>query len=149
MRHVVPIDRQPRTRQIRAASETDPTTIWQSSKLLFPTRSVDHLLDAGVQAHRTNTQIVGRQRVRRNEVLPAHFGGIEAQLIRDLINLNFESESRLRCSMPPLRTTRSLVRKRAESSKPVPRYLVSYSLKRTRIEGRSDAVASIRPAVKK
>src|SRR5689334_3931573 len=102
MRHVVPVDRQARARQVRSASESNSTAIWKLPELLVPARRLDHLFDAGIQAHRSNSEIVRGKGIRRNQMSPPHLSRIEPKLFGNLVDLNLECEARLGCSVSAL-----------------------------------------------
>src|SRR5215510_956442 len=65
----------------------------------------------------------------------------------DLVELNFLSETRLRCSMSPLWPARRLVGEHTAAAETVPRDVVGNGLQRASVEGARDAVGPVGTAV--
>src|SRR5215213_2981309 len=73
--------------------------------------------------------------------------GVEAQLFRDLVELNFQGEARLRRAVPALGAAGRFVREGAQAAEAVARDFVCDGLKRARVERGGDAVGAVRAAV--
>src|SRR5690348_14729560 len=77
----------------------------------------------------------------------ANVNGRDAYIFGYLVEVGFEREARLRRAMPALRPARRLVGEYTDAFKLITRHVVGDGLQRAAVEGRSDAVAAIRPAV--
>src|SRR5215213_4446085 len=77
----------------------------------------------------------------------SNLNGIEAQLFRDLVEVNFQRVTRLRCAMSALWTTRGFVRKGTQTLKLVTGHVIRHCLKRARVERTRNAVTSVRTTI--
>ncbi len=82
------------------------------------------------------------------DILAPHLRRIEFQVARDFVELHFESETRLRCTVSALGSARWLVRKDAHAFEFVRRDFVRHGLQRAGVICGRDAVRSVRAAVK-
>src|SRR5262245_2491812 len=96
MRHVVPIDRQPCSRQVRRTRESHSTTVWKALELARPSRCLDDATDTFGQADRANVEVVGRERFGLLDNAKAKFGRIDRQRLGDLVELDLLSKAALR-----------------------------------------------------
>src|SRR6266850_200894 len=147
MRHVVPVDRQTGARDVAGAGKPDAASLRELAELLLPSRALHDLLDARTEAHRADAQIIRRQGVWRNERLEAQLRWIEFQLFRDLVEMHFEGEARLRRTVTALGPARRLVGERARALEPVARHLIGDGLERARVVGARHAVGAVAAAV--
>src|SRR5262245_53744784 len=83
----------------------------------------------------------------RREMFLAHLRRIEAEVFGYLIELDFERNTRLWCSMPALRPTRRLIGNGAHPAESIVRNQVGDRLQRAGIEGRRDSITAVRSAV--
>src|SRR6185369_9433739 len=82
-------------------------------------------------------------------MLTSNLYRIEFQLFGNLVEVNFQRITRLRCAMPAFWTTRRLVRESAHSLKLVTRHVISNGLQRPRVERTRNAVTPVRTTIEK
>src|SRR5690348_3069462 len=102
MWHVVPVDRQPRAANVRAAREADAATVRQLAKFILPIRSRDDPINTLSEANAPNAKIVRGYGVRLDEMFAAHVYRIDAKLFGNLVDLDLERKTRLRCAVSSL-----------------------------------------------
>src|ERR1041384_7316016 len=92
--------------------------------------------------------------VRRNRVLLSKFKStrslrnwIQLQFLSDLVDLNFESKTRLRRTVASLWSAWRFVGEHAQTFELVARHFISHSLKRARVERARHTVAAIRTTI--
>ncbi len=73
---------------------------------------------------------------------------IERQLFGDLVEVNFERVTRLRCAVPAFWTTWRFVCEGAQPLKLITRHVISDCLQRARVERTRNAVTSVRTTIK-
>src|SRR5262249_40818860 len=117
--------------------------------LVRPVRGSDYFVDTLAQTDTADAQIIRSNRVRLHKVSLSDLNRIESKLFRNLVNMNFERESRLRRAVPPLRSTRRFVSEHAQAFELVAWHIVGHRLKRPRVERARDAVTAVRAAVQK
>src|SRR5207302_131954 len=133
-------DRQPGAAEVRAAGDADAATVWQFLESIFPIRACGHLLDALREADRADLQPVRRERIRLGDDAQAQLGRVHAELLRDLVELHFLAEARLRRTVAALGAAGRLVGEDACSVELVARQLVGHGLQRSGVESARDAV---------
>src|ERR1044072_4136391 len=74
---------------------------------------------------------------------------IEFELFRNLVEMNFQRVTRLRCAVPAFWTTRRLVRKGAQPLELVTRHVIRDRLQRARVERTRNSIASVCTAIEK
>src|ERR1051325_1775439 len=116
---------------------------WTSSA----NRASDHLLDAAAEAHGADAQPVGGERVGRDQMPEPELGGIEPELLGDLVELDLEREPRLRRAVATLGSARWFVREGACALKLVPWHLVRDGLQCARVIRARNAVGPVAAAV--
>src|SRR5439155_1917463 len=79
MRHVVPVDRQARSRQIRRAGEADASTGRELSELVRPARGAHDAVDAVGETNRAEPQVVRGQRDGPLYDSPSELGGVYSE----------------------------------------------------------------------
>ena len=140
VRHVVPVDRQPRAADVGRARQADPLARRQVAELLFPPRALDHRVDALRQPHRPDTQVVGGQRLGRHEVPEAQRGGVDPKPLGDLVEVHFEGEAGLRGAVTAFRAAGRLVGEAAQTVEFVVLHRVRHGLERSGVIRAGDAV---------
>src|SRR6185436_5460935 len=83
-----------------------------------------------------------------DQMSTAHCRRIQLQLLGDLVQVNFQSITRLWCPVSSLRTTRRLVGKRAQPLKLITRHVIGDSLQGTGVERAGHPVTAVCPAIK-
>ncbi len=75
----------------------------------FPSAGFGYFIDAFAQAAGRDRQMISCLSSIIDNVLAAHLGGIESQVVRNLIELHFQAKARLRRAVSPFGSTRWLV----------------------------------------
>src|SRR5947208_10530310 len=109
LRHLVPVDRQPGAAEIGAAGDADAAAVGKLLESVFPIRACDDLLDALREADRADLQPVRRERIRLGDDAQTQLGRVHAELLRDLVELHFLAEARLRRAVASVGAARRLV----------------------------------------
>src|SRR5258708_24365294 len=78
-----------------------------------------------------------------------YLNGIEIQLLRDFVQLNFQSKTRLWRSVPALRPARRFIGEDSETIEFVTRHFISDGLQGSGVERARHSVTSISSTVKK
>src|SRR5438067_4221258 len=81
-------------------------------------------------------------------MLTTHFSRIEIQVLRNLVEMNFQRVTRLWRAVPTLRPARRFVREDAHALKLVARQFVGHGLQSTGVEGARYTVTSVCSAIK-
>src|SRR5450759_3627615 len=131
MRHVAPVDGQTGAREVRGAGESDAAAGRQLAERPDPVGGVRHPTDAFGQSDGADAKIVRGQRAWLLRDAQTEVGRVDGQLLRDLVDLDFLTETRLWRAMSALGTTRRLVREDAAPLKLVCRDVVRDRLQRT------------------
>src|SRR5919201_4217649 len=147
MRHVVPVDGCAGPGQVRADREAESATLWHRRPPLEEPGLRDNLINALLQAAARDPQPVDGSRVRLRKISPPELDRVEPELFGDLVEVDLESESRLRRAMATLRSARRLVREQPNPLETVARNRVGRGLQCTRVVGRRDAIAAVATAV--
>ena len=79
VRQLVPVDRQARAAQVRAAGDAETAPVAEPAAPLLPARCLHHRLDAAHQARRGDAQPVGGERIARHGVVDAPLGRVDAR----------------------------------------------------------------------
>src|SRR5829696_7812474 len=82
-------------------------------------------------------------------MLAADLYRIDSQLLGNLVEVDFQSVPRLRCTMSALWTTRRLVCKRPQSLKLVARHFIRHGLQRPCVERAGDSVTPVCTTIQK
>src|SRR5213079_2051770 len=102
-RHIVPVDRQARTREVRRTGEADAAAGWELAKFRRPGGRLDDAADALGEADGADAQIIRGERVRLFDDAQAQFRRVELQLLCNLVELNFLAEPALRRAVSAFR----------------------------------------------
>src|SRR5205814_7605497 len=102
LRHLVPVDRQPGAAEVRAAGQAYAATVWQFFEFAIPIRACDDLPNALGETDRADLQPVRRERIRLGDDPETKHGRVHAELLRDLVELHFLAEARLRRAVAAL-----------------------------------------------
>src|SRR5713101_4502910 len=78
----------------------------------------------------------------------AHLCRIQTQLFGNLVEMDFERVTRLRCAMPTLGSARRFVGESAQALEFVTRHVIRDRLQSPGVERTRDSIAAIGPAVK-
>src|SRR5262249_40191893 len=124
LRHRVRVDRVVRARDVHRSGDAQPAPARELAAALTPSARALDFVEAAQEAVRRDPLSVDRRRVLALEVLPADLDRVEAELLRDLVELHLERESRLHRSVPALRTAGRLVREHARAVEAVAREVV-------------------------
>ena len=147
MRELVPVNRQPRPRQVGRASETQALPLGQLAEAVRPVGAPDDALDAIGKTDRLDVHVVRGDRVRLLDDFEAKLGWVERQGFRDLVELDFLAETRLGRPVPALRAARRLVGEHPARFEPVTGNAIGHGLESARIKRRRHAVRAVSPAV--
>jgi hypothetical protein len=147
LRHLVPVDRQTRAAQIRAAGDPHAAPSGELAMLVLPVRAHHHLADAFGEADRADLEPVRRERVRFGDDIQTEVRGILPELLRYFVELHFLPETRLRRAVAALGAARRLVREHPGGVELVARDLVGDRLQHAGVESARSAVAAVGTAV--
>src|ERR671937_83858 len=102
MRHVVPVDGCAGPGQVRADREAESATLWHRRPPLEEPGLRDNLINALLQAAARDPQPVDGSRVRLRKISPPQLDRIEPELLRDLVEMDFQGKARLGCAVAAL-----------------------------------------------
>ncbi len=147
LRHVVPVDRQSCAAEVAAAGEAEAAPWGELAPALAVARARDHRLDAARESDRPQLQPVGGDGVRLFDHAQSQVRRVLAELDGDLVELDLETEARLRRAVAALRAAGRLVGEGADRLELVVRQAVGHRLQGAGVVGRGDAVAAVGAAV--
>ena len=147
MGHVVPVNRQTGTADVRACREADAVAEGKLAEFLLPPGALGDALDAFAQSRAAAGAAVHGHAVGLHQLLQAQIDGIDAELLGNFIELDLHREARLRRAMAALRSAGGLVRKNAHPFELISRHFVSNRLQRAGVINRGQTVAAIAAAV--
>ena len=147
VRHVVPVNRQARAREVRRAGQSQTAARSELPVSGLPFRGAHDAADALGEADRRDAQVVCRQRVGPFGDAQAKVGGVDLEPLGDLVELNLLAEAALRRPVTALRAAGRLVGEDPAAVEAVPRDVVRDRLQRAGVEGAGDAIRSVRAAV--
>ena len=147
VRHRIPVDRQTRARDVRAAGDADALALRQALALRVPAGRLSHRLQAIAEAHGRDAQVVHGAAVRRLQHPQPVLDRVEAELRRDLVELALERVPRLCGAVTALRAARRLVRVHAHAVELVGGDPVGHRHERAGVVGGRDAVRGVGAAV--
>ncbi len=110
-------------------------------------RACYDLVDARCEADRAHLEPVRRERIGLHDHPEAQLRRIHAELLGNLVELDFLPEARLGGAVAALGPARRLVGEDARGLELVARQLVGHGLERSGIEGARDAVGPVAAAV--
>src|SRR5262249_44946822 len=124
MWHVIVVDRQASTAQIRTACQPDAVTGRQAPNFVQELRALHHRIKAVSKTTTGDPQMIDRHGKRRNEVWTPDLHRREPQVLSNLIQMDFKCKTRLRRAVPTLWATRRLVGENPKSLEAVMRDLI-------------------------
>ena len=127
---MIPIDRQAGAAEVTGARESEAVSLGKLPVTPAPARCFDNLLDATPESDGTHAQPVGRDGVGGQEMVQADVGGVHAEVVRQLVQQDFEREPRLWCPVSSLRAARCLARESSCPLKAVAIHLIGHRLQR-------------------
>src|SRR5439155_13577834 len=115
VRHLVPVDGETGTRDVRAARYSDALPPRELPVLLAELRRALKCVKAFAETHRGDAQVVHRPAVRWLKDALAVLERIEPEVVGDLVDLTLEAIARLCGAVAALGATRRLVRVHADA----------------------------------
>src|SRR5581483_6789065 len=109
MRHVGTNDRVGGAAYVVTAGNSEPAPFGELTLAIVPFRPGHHLLDAFGQPITLNPKSINSDTGRLQQISPAHLGRIQAQLLREFIELRFEGEADIYRTMSTHRPADRLV----------------------------------------
>src|SRR6267378_5837153 len=143
LRHFVPINGKPRSREIGGAGDSDTAAFGQFPEFLFPIGDFYDAANAFGKVDGTQAEIIGRHRIGRFDDAEAQVGGVEFEFLGDFVELNFLAEARLDGAMAALWPARGFVGEGAAALEAIARDVVGGGLQRTGIKGAGDTVGAV------
>src|SRR5258708_22593031 len=113
----------------------------------MPAGAFDDLIEPLTKVTTGDTQAINSVGIRLNQVTTTQFNGVDAEVVRKLVEMRLYSITRLRRAMTTLRATRRLVGKKTHALKLIAGQLVGHGLQGAGVVGCSDALRAIRPAI--
>ncbi|MDH5211189.1 MAG: hypothetical protein OEW96_05885, partial [Betaproteobacteria bacterium] len=147
VRHLVPVDGDPGAAHVRRAGEAEAAAGPELAAPLLPAGHLDDLADAFGEPGGAHAQPARRKRVGLRHHREAQLGGIEAELFRDLVELHFLAEARLRRAVPALGAAGGLVREYPAGLELEARQLVGDGREHAGVERARRAVRAVGAAV--
>src|SRR5205807_5115909 len=132
-----------RAAQVRAAGKTNAAAFGEFPELVFPIRARDHLADALGKSDRAYLQPVRGERIGLGDDGEAQLGRVDLEFLRDLVELHFLAEARLRRAVPTLGAARRLVGEGSAGVELVARDVIGHRLEHARVESARRTVAAI------
>ena len=105
------------------------------------------MFDAFGEADRADLEPVRGERIGLRHHSQAQLGGVHAELLGDLVELDLLAEARLRRAVAALGSARRLVGEDARRFEAVARQLIGHGLERAGVEGARDAVRTVAAAI--
>ena len=147
VRHVVPVDRETGSAEVAGARETDALARREPAEPLPPARSRRHATDALAQPNGADPQVVGGHRVRRHEVIEPEIRRVDADVLRELVEVDFECVARLRRAVAALGAAWRLVREHARALELVALHMIRDGLKGSGVVRAGHSVRAVGAAV--
>src|SRR5690348_8120517 len=111
---------------------------------LSPARAFRYSLQAFTQRATGDAQAIDCARIWLDQVAPAQFNWIDAQVMSDLVEMRLHGVTRLRRAVPTLGTAGRLVGEEAHTLELIRGQSIRDRLQRARVIGRGDAIRAIR-----
>src|ERR1700730_3867203 len=143
LRHFVPIDREPGARQISGARQSNTSTLRKSPEFVIPARDLDHAANAFGEIDGAQAEKIGGYRVGRFDDAQAKLGGVNLELLGDLVELDFLTEARLDSAMAAFRATGGLVGEGAATLKAIAGDVIRRGLQCAGVESAGNAIGAI------
>src|SRR6266849_8909866 len=121
MRHFVPVNGQAGAGEIRGTSEAQAAAFREFAEFFAPAGGFHHAANAFREIHGAEAEKIGGDGVRRLRDAQTQVGGIDLELLGDLVELYFLAEAWLHGAVAALRSTRWLVGEGAAALKAIAR----------------------------
>src|SRR5258708_36687977 len=110
----------------------------------MPAGAFDDLIETLTKRTTGDTQAINSVGVRLNQVTTTQFNGVDAEVVRKLVEMRLYGVTRRRRAMTTLWATRRLVGKKTHALKLVAGELLGHGLQGAGVVGWSDAVRDMR-----
>src|SRR5258708_5319093 len=147
MRHLVPIDGEPRTSKISGAGQAHTAAFGKFAKFLFPTRHFDDTANALGKIDGAETEEICRHGVWGFDDAEPQIRRVDFQFLSNLVELDFLAEAGLGSSMSALRSAGRFVCERAAALVAIAWNMIGGCLQRAAIESTRHAIGAVGAAV--
>src|SRR5713226_4428639 len=149
VRHLIPVNGKAGAADVGARGEADAAAVWKFAEFFLPFRPGRDFFDAFSQADGADPEAVHSDRVGLDQLFESEIDRIDAQLVGDLVQLDFKRKARLRRAVPPLRAAGRLVGEKPNAFEFIGGKLVGHGLQRARIIDGRQPVAAVTAAIEK